>query len=59
MIDPLAERYFTLSPYNYVANNPIMMYDPDGIKRRMKMVRCKENQLSILEWIRNSKGINM
>ena len=29
-IDPLSEKYFSLSSYNFVANNPILFVDPDG-----------------------------
>jgi hypothetical protein len=29
-IDPLAEKYTNLSPYTYVANMPVVAYDPDG-----------------------------
>ena len=29
-IDPLAEDYYALSSYTYVANNPIKYTDPDG-----------------------------
>ncbi|TSE08128.1 DUF6443 domain-containing protein [Aquimarina algiphila] len=29
-IDPLADKYHQLSPYNYSANTPLFAYDPDG-----------------------------
>ncbi len=29
-IDPLAEKYYSISPYAYCLNNPLMYIDPDG-----------------------------
>jgi len=29
-IDPMAEKYYNISPYAYCANNPVNAFDPDG-----------------------------
>jgi hypothetical protein len=29
-MDPLAEKYYSISPYAYCANNPVNAIDPDG-----------------------------
>ena len=29
-IDPLAEKYYSISPYVYCKNNPVKHFDPDG-----------------------------
>ncbi|WP_207622383.1 DUF6443 domain-containing protein [Niastella koreensis] len=35
-IDPLAEKYTSLSSYVYVANNPLLFHDPDGKRIKIK-----------------------
>ncbi|MBM6993335.1 MAG: RHS repeat-associated core domain-containing protein [Prevotella sp.] len=33
-VDPLAEKYYSISPYAYCGNNPVNAYDPYGMKVR-------------------------
>ena len=38
-IDPLAEKYYHLSPYAYCAGDPVNLIDPDGMKLRITGVQ--------------------
>ncbi|MFV0326925.1 MAG: RHS repeat-associated core domain-containing protein, partial [Bacteroides xylanisolvens] len=40
-VDPLAEKYYSISPYVYVGNNPIIRTDPTG----MDWVTDKDNNI--------------
>ncbi len=41
-VDPLAEKYYPISPYVYVANNPLIYIDPDG--REIWIITDRDSQ---------------
>ena len=41
-VDPMAEKYYSISQYAYVANNPINIIDPDG-KKLVYSIRAKDD----------------
>lgn len=36
-MDPLAEKYYSISPYAYCGNNPVMFVDPNGMDYGLKI----------------------
>lgn len=51
-VDPLAEKYYNISPYAYVANNPINAIDPDG-RKIIIIVPLKGGKTTSVEFTRN------
>ncbi len=54
-VDPLADKYPSLSPYAFVADNPINLIDPDG---RDIVVPNKADRAAVLKMI-NSKVLGL
>lgn len=52
MMDPLAEKYYGVSPYIYCASNPIKLFDPDGREIRV----AKEYQDYFIKDLNNVFG---
>ena len=45
--DPLADKYYFLSPFSYVANNPLKFIDPDG--KEIVIVTKRNNEEVLLK----------
>ena len=54
MMDPLAEKYYNISPYAYVANNPLRYINPDGREIVISGVLNKEALAQIQAWAGNT-----
>ena len=52
-MDPMAEKYYNISPYAYCANNPINAIDPDG---KEIIIQYKDNQGKFQSYYFNGFG---
>ena len=48
-VDPLSEKYFDLSPYNYADNNPVLYVDYDGRDFGINVQRNKKGEITGLQ----------
>ena len=58
-VDPLSDKYPTMSPYTYCANNPIMMVDPDGRKilgTDSNPINYSKNNDGTIKWTSNTSA---
>ena len=55
-IDPLAEKYAGISPYAYVANNPIIYNDPDGREISIANLTDKYHQKAVQMMLSTEQG---
>lgn len=60
-IDPMTEKYFSATPYNYVLNSPVNSIDPDGMDRYLindageTILALKEDKADMLFAVGNQK----
>ena len=48
-MDPLAEKFYDISPYAWCENNPIILFDPDGQSPRLAKMAIKTVVKSVVK----------
>ncbi|GHV57992.1 hypothetical protein FACS1894182_08430 [Bacteroidia bacterium] len=52
-IDPLAEKYYSVSPYAYCLNNPVRFIDPTGKDPEDRAEAHNRIQADLIQWFKN------
>lgn len=55
-LDPLANKYYSLSPYDYVANNPIKFIDPNGKEIITAYLKDSGHQAGLVKFLSTPQG---
>ena len=50
-VDPLAEKFPFVTPYNFVENNPIMLIDPTGLGPELDVANNQESKTDLLSLV--------
>ena len=56
-VDPLADKYPSMSPYMYCAGNPVKLVDPDGRKINLSLL-SSENKAKLISELKKLTGLN-
>ena len=54
--DPLSEKYYAQSQYNYCVNNPVMFVDPDGKDVNLSYMTAKNHIEALDKLLQTSEG---
>lgn len=56
VVDPMADKYGSVSPYNFVANNPVLLIDPNGMEIDWSGISDKDDKKRMRKMLKKHKS---